>query len=59
MTLPINSSIGFLKIWSFCPFRRLNSPKKQGASEARRMPGDKDQYLIILGVNFPTLYYQM
>ena len=31
--LRINSAVGFLKIWSFCPFSRLNSPKKEGRSK--------------------------
>ena len=31
-----NGSVCFLKIWSFCPFRRLNSPKEQGSRDEIR-----------------------
>ena len=35
-----NGSVCFLKKWSFCPFRRLNSPKEQGTrGEIRRSRG--------------------
>jgi len=38
-----NGSVCFLKIWSFCPFFRLNSPKKQGTKYEGQGTGDRDK----------------
>ena len=41
MTLHISDIAGSLKTWSFCPFHRLNSPKKKVQGTKYEVQGER------------------